>query len=413
MVGLTAVRVTDDTTSILDLRVRNRNVANDTTTRRVNPTPKDNLVLGSDATVRLLGSRVLLQYQGAFSLLANDISGGPITESQLDSLMDAAGYDRLGVDPASFSQYFIINQSLIPLDPRGLNSLAHLASASVREGTNILTAEWRSIGGSYYSLAYPALIRDRRGIRLRDSFSGLQGALALSGGFSTDEDNLDKVKPTTTTNTSLFANASWQKTPTAVSLVGSVQKGSRSNTLAKGKDGALDESTDAVSLGAGIPLGALRGYDHRLNLNVTAINRDDPSNPIVDSKDRYFIFGFEGETPSRQNRYNLMYGINTTELTTVASSKTTFGRLVGNVQALVAPRWTATLDGTYTTASSADQTAQGLDYARRELLGGAQFEWTEASFVTLTAGVVSYADQLVPTRNTRELVTRLTVHRSF
>lgn len=411
LVGLTAVRVTDDTTSIADLRVANGVGAS---TRRVNPTPKDNIVAGADATVRMLGSRVLLQYQAAGSLLANDITGGPITESQLDSIMDAAGYDRLGIDPSDYSKYFIINQSLIPLDPRGLTSLAHLATATIRAGTNILTAEWRSIGGSYYSLAYPALLRDRRGIRLRDSFVAAKGALAVTGGFETDDDNLDGVKPTTTTNSQIFGNASWQKSPGAVALLGSYRQGTRSNTLKQGQTGALDETSTAISLGAGIPVGELRGFTNRLNLNVTTINRDDPSNPAVDSQDRYVLFGVEGETSSRASRYNLMYGLNTTELSSVPGSKTNFGRLVGNVRWLVAPRWTATMDGTYSSASSDDRTAQfGLNYARRELLGGAQFEWTEASFVTLTAGVVSYADQLVPTRNTRELVTRLTVHRSF
>lgn len=411
LVGITAVRVTDDTASIADLRVAN-GVGG--ATRRVNPTPKDNLVVGTDATARLFGSRLLLQYQGAASLLANDITGGPMSKPQLDSIMEAAGADPIDLTPADYADYFIINQSMIPLDPRGLTNLAHLASASLRTGTNIASFEWRSIGGSYYSLAHPALLRDRRGIRIRDSFSALRGALAVTGGFETDEDNLDDVKPATTTNTGVFVSSSWQASPASVSLVGSVRAGSRSNDLPKGQTGALDESSNAVSVGAGIPIGALRGFRNRLNLNVTSIRRKDPQNPIVDSEDRYFLFGVQGETDSRARRFNLMYGINTTELTSVADSKTDYGRLVGNVRWLLAPRWTATLDGTYSTASTDDRTALvGLDYARRELLAGAQYDWTETSFVTLTAGVVKYADALLPTRNTTELLTRLTVHRAF
>lgn len=410
-IGLSAMRVTDDTASIDDLRVSTGVGA---ATRRVNPAPKDNVVVGSDVTLRLLQSRVLVQYQNAFSLLANDISGGPLSEAQLDSILDAADAGSLGIDPLDYADYFVINASLIPIDPRGGTSLAHMASASVRTGSNILTGEWRSIGGSYYSLAYPALIRDRRGIRIRDSFTALRGALAVSGGFETDEDNLDEAKPTTTTNTGIFTSASWQKTPTSASLVASLRQGTRKNDLSKGQTGALDESTNAVALAAGVPVAELRGYATRLNLSVTGVNRDDPFNAAVDSKDRYFVVGFEGETDARDNRFNLIYGLNSTELTSVASSKTSFHRVTGNLKYLVQPRWSATLDGTYTTAGSSDQVSSlALKYRRRELLAGGQFDWTPSSFVTLTAGVVSYADRLVPTRDTRELVSRLTVHRSF
>jgi hypothetical protein len=410
--GITAMRVTDDTTSIPDQRITG--ILG--TSRRVNPTPKDNVVAGTDLTVRLLGSRVLLQYENAFSLLANDITGGPLTKAELDALTSAAGFDELGVDPADFSDWFVINQSLIPLDPRGGSSVAHLATASVRAGTNIVAAEWRSIGGAYYSLAYPALLRDRTGIRIRDSFTALQGALAVTGGFETDKDNLERVKPATTTNSGIFAQASWQESPRALALVGSVRQGSRSNDLANGQTGAMDETTNAVSLGAGIPVTQLAGYATRLNLNVTAVNRDDVRNPAVDSKDRYFVVGLEGETDSRANRFNVAYGLNTTQLTSVATSKTHYHRVVGNFRYLVVPRFTATLDGTYTTASTPDAAANlawGLKYNRRELLAGGEFEWTAASFVRLTAGVVQYADEFVPTRDTRELVTRITVHRAF
>jgi hypothetical protein len=303
---------------------------------------------------------------------------------------------------------------MIPLDPRGRTSVAQQASASLRTGANIVTAEWRSIGGSYYTLAQPTVIRDRRGIRIRDSFTLLDDALAVSAGFETDEDNLDEVKPATTTTQHIFATASWQESPTAPTVVASLRTGSRSNDLASGEVGALDESSLGVSLGLGIPVDVFEGIRTRINTNVALVNRDDPSNTLVESRDRYILAGVQGETPSRSSVLSLMYGLNQTELVNVPNATTDFHRIVANGRHQVAPRWMATLDGTWTGARSPDAAAAaGLAYNRAELMGGAEFEWTAASFVTLLAGVVDYADQRAPGRDTREIVVRLRLHRDF
>ena len=408
-VGATVLRVRDDVASIPDLRI-----AESTTNQSVNSTPKDNVVLGTDVTLRLLGNRVLLRHDLAFSLFANDITGGALTEPQLDSILEAAGNRPLGIDPSAFEDYFIINASLIPLDPRGLTSLAQQASASVRAGTNILSAEWRSIGGSYYSLGYPALVRDRTGIRIRDSFTVLDNALSLSAGLERDKDNLADVKLNTTTSAGVFANASWQASPQSPTVVVSVRRQTRENGLAAGQSGALDEQSTTFSLGLGLPIGVFQGFRTRLNLNLATISRNDPANPTVESSDRYYLGGFQGSSVDRTSDFTLMYGLNTTELLAFTDAKTNFHRVVGNFRYLVRPQWTAMFDGTYTGARSPQTAAiDGLQYNRAEFLIGGQFEWTAASLVTLTAGLVSYADERFPTSNTREVVTRLRVHRAF
>lgn len=409
--GLTALRVKDDVESINDLRL---NLA-DGSSRPVNPSPKDNLVAGADATLRLIGGRVLLKYENAFSLLANDISGGPLTEAQLDEIMADAGQDALGINPEDFDQYFTLNASLIPLDPRGLSSLAHQAKASIRAGTNILTAEWRSIGGSYYTLAAPTLIRDRRGIRIRDAFTVLDDALAVAAGFETDEDNLDDVKPATTTTSSIFGTASWQASPTSATVVASLRRGTRKNDLPQGQEGAIDEQSLGLSLGLGIPVNVLDGFRTRLNLNLSTVNRDDPANLTSESRDRYYLAGIQTESNERTTALNVMYGINTSELLGFTDAKTDFHRLMANGRYLFAPRWTATLDGTWTSARSPDTAdpAFGLQYTRTELMGGAEWEWTAASFITLLAGVVNYSDERDPERDTREIMVRLRLHRAF
>jgi hypothetical protein len=402
--------VHDDVGSIEDLRVPGTLGS----TRRVNPAPRDNVVAGADAALRLLDGRLLLRYENAASLLTNDISGGPLTEEQLDSILADAGKDPIDVDPADYEDFFTVNASMIPLDPSGMTSVAHEASASLRTGTNIVTAEWRSIGGSYYTLAQPTVIRDRKGIRIRDSFTLLDDALAVSAGFETDEDNLDEVKPATTTTRNVFATASWQKSPTAPAVVASLRTGRRTNDLASGQVGAHDESSLGLSLGVGIPVDVFEGIRTRINTNLAVVNRADPSNPLVESRDRYVLTGVQGETPSRSSALSLMYGLNQTELVNVPNATTDFHRIVANGRHQLAPRWVATLDGTWTGARSPVAAgAAGLEYDRSELMGGAEFEWTAASFVTLLAGVVDYADGRVPGRDTQEIVVRLRVHRKF
>ena len=152
----------------------------------------------------------------------------------------------------------------------------------------------------------------------------------------------------------------------------------------------------------------------RVNLNVSVVNRDDPANPQSESRDRYILAGLQGETPDRASSFTLMYGLNTSQLVAFPDADTDFHRVTGNGLYLFRPRWTATLDGSYTTASSAGQASgMGLAYDRTELLAGAEFEWTPASFVTLLGGIVSYKDQIDPDRDTREIVVRLRVHRTF
>jgi hypothetical protein len=410
--GLTALRVRDDVASIPDLRTAPVGTAG--ATQSANQAPKDNLVTGLDLTLRFAGGKLLLQYDNAISLLANDITGGPLTEAELDQVMSASGNESIGVDPSSFERYFILNASLIPLDPRGLTNVAQQARASVRAGNHLLVGEWRSIGGSYYTLGYQALQRDRQGFRLRDSFSALSDALVMSLGFERDQDNLDDVKTATTTNSTIFGTANWQQSPNGLGLYATVRVGTRTNDLARGFDGALDEQTLSLSGGTSVPIGQFSGYNTRLSLNATIVDRDDPQNLLSGSKDLYLLGGLHAATEDEESTGSVLVGMNTSELTGVASSQVDIFRLAANGRHRLTTEWSATADGSYTVASSPDGAgASALDYNRIELLGGAEYEWRISTVVGLTVGMISYTDNLFPTRDTRELIARLRVSRAF
>jgi hypothetical protein len=98
-------------------------VRDDTSTSTYGSQPKDNLVIGPDILFALDNHRTELKASAAFSLLANDISGGAIKKADLDSAIGDVPFD-----PSKYKKFFILNTSLIPLDPSQLTSLAYQAS---------------------------------------------------------------------------------------------------------------------------------------------------------------------------------------------------------------------------------------------------------------------------------------------
>lgn len=410
--GATLMRVRDDVSSITDLRVQSFNGAEDT--RTANPPPKDNVVGGMDLTLRLMSGRLLLQYENAASLLANDISGGPLTQSGLDSLFDRYGRDRLEIDPSDYEDWFILNSSLVPLDPRSGSNIAHNARASLRAGTHQLAVEWRSVGGSYYSLGNSAMQRDIQGFRIRDSFTLLEDALVVSAAYEMDEDNLDNTRDATTKSTGAYGTLSWQKSRDALLVTASARVGSRSNDLAAGRFEARDESNHAFSGGVSVPLPEFKALRPRLTFNTSLIERTDAVNALGDTRDMYYLGGVQAESRNQLSQYALLFGINKAELTSQPSSNTDFRRILATVRHNFNERFTGLLDATGTDASSPTATnGLGLRYSRMELLGGGEYAHNAASILTLTGGLVSFDDERAPGNNTKEVLVRLRMSRTF
>lgn len=409
--GLTVMRVRDDAGSIPVLRTDP--AAADSGTFSASPAPRDNLVAGLDASLRLARGRIVLQYENAASLLARDISTRPRTQRELDSIFVAAGADPPGLDPERWDDFFILNASVLPLDPRGLTSTAHQARASVRAGGHQFSAEWRQVGMDYYTLGHPGLQRDWRGLRVRDSFSLLGDALFVTAGFEQDRDNLDGSAPATTRGRGGFATLTWQA-PRDVLVTGSLRLASRGNGLAQGTPGALDQSTVAATGGVAVPVGVLAAFRTRLSLNGTWVERSDPANPVSDTRDLYFLAGVQGETESRATSFSLLAGQNRSEFPGLPGGNTTFDRLTAAARRRLTDRWAVRFDGGITAARSpASATAPGPRYTRTEALGGGEFAWRPDALITLTAGVVDYTDRRVPGLDTRELVMRIRLSRAF
>ncbi len=144
--GLNLVKAKDDPQSI-----------------RYSTQPKDNIVFGPDLLLALDNHRIELKASAAFSLLANDISNGPMSKSDLDS-----SFGDIPFDPSQFERYFVLNTSLIPIDPTRLTSLAYQASFRFNYLGQSINAVYKSVGAEFHALANNYIRKDIAGFSIYD-----------------------------------------------------------------------------------------------------------------------------------------------------------------------------------------------------------------------------------------------------
>jgi len=160
-------------------------------------TPQDNLVLGSDFLLAFANHRIEFRAGAAYSLITEDILGGPLTKAEIDTLFP--DFD-LPIDPADFSDYLIINLSTKPLeDPRKGRSLAVNSSFRFNFLNNNLVVGYKRLGGEYVSLGNSFLRNNLRGFFFQDRFRLFRNKLYLNFGLENYDDNFDAVDENTPT----------------------------------------------------------------------------------------------------------------------------------------------------------------------------------------------------------------------
>ncbi len=172
--GLTLAKIRDDTSSI-----------------KSGYHPRDNLVLGPDVKLALLGGRLVFTGTAALSLLTQDISYGPSTTADIKRIFNSDA--ELPLDPADLAEILIINDSTIPLDPEARNSMAWLLNAQINQWGHAVNIGYRSIGDEYISLANPWLRRDLRGLYIQDRFRLYRNKLFLNLGYERYDDNFSRL----------------------------------------------------------------------------------------------------------------------------------------------------------------------------------------------------------------------------
>lgn len=415
--GITLMTARDDTLSVfedlLQTRADSLGVRRDTYS-----SPKDNLVAGVDLSIKAFKGRLSLRFDAAGSLLANDIRGGPISQSELDSLLIDAGQDpvELPFEPSKLEDWFIINESVIPIDPRELTSIATQFRGTLRLGGHTIGVRSRSIGGSYHTMGYSSLPRDRAGFRIQDSVRLFDNQLGVTVGWEKYDDNLDDKKPTTTGTSSLTLNLAWQKDATSPGFNAGFREYGRSNDETELASGAVDEVTSTYSAGAFMPVNLVSGMNSFLNFNVTAIGREDARNPLSGSNNNYYMVRLNNRFQNRPTEFSLTYGLNTSELTGIedVEALTSFHRFLLRGRHAFNQEWAGTADVIMTRAASEPEAGvYGLSYLKTEFTGGAEFRWKATSYASLRAGYISYVDYRRDGVDTSSLVLRFRITQAF
>ncbi|TFB12236.1 hypothetical protein E3V55_01365 [Candidatus Marinimicrobia bacterium MT.SAG.3] len=243
--------------------------------------PKDNMLLGTDLFYGIDNNRIILEGEAAFSLLARDITGGPFTKDNLDTLLDddfdgkIDGRD-IPIDPGDYEKIFILNQTMIPLDPRGLNSLTYNAGLKMSYFKNFLRANYRFVGSEYNSLANPFIRKDIKGFDISDRIRMINSKFIVSLRFERLENNLAEDKENTTTTTSFDGGISLYPGRDMPRISLNVRNIIRDNSVDTTRiddllgyiDRRLNNATVTSTFSIGYDVEAL-GLKHRLNLNVS------------------------------------------------------------------------------------------------------------------------------------------------
>ena len=305
----------------------------------IGKTPQDNMIMGSDLFLSFNNNRFILEGEVALSLLARDITGGPFTKVGLDTLLDEnqgfgfrddEPFDDYGIDgidgtgdtgegdgiyqvgepfddanndgirtrkdkpdgeisgveipfdPKDLERLFILNQSVIPLDPTGFNSLSYNAGFKFSYLRQFIRARYRYVGAEFNSLANPFIRKDIRGFDLSDRIRMLSNKMIVNVRYERLENNLASDKENTTVTTSFDGGLSIYPGKDLPRISLNIRDYERDNSIDTTGFNNLGLFEDKRELTSTITSTFSIGYDatafglkHNINLNISNSEKTD------------------------------------------------------------------------------------------------------------------------------------------
>ncbi|MCK4313027.1 MAG: hypothetical protein KAW88_09870 [Candidatus Cloacimonetes bacterium] len=165
-------------------------------------TPKDNIIVGTDFNLSLFKQRFVWGAEAAMSYYNSNIIDGAMSLEEIEEKLDQE--IDFPIDPAEFSDLFIVNEFIEPFTP-GWSNLAYKTFIRTFFCKNFLNISYTTIGSSLNSLSSNYLQKDARIISINDNINFLNNSLSLSLALNLISDNLYDEKDVTTKTTNYFA----------------------------------------------------------------------------------------------------------------------------------------------------------------------------------------------------------------
>lgn len=178
--------------------------------------PQENVALGSSFRFSPLPQRVDIFADAALSASNSDITGGSLSNEELNTLVDqkiSSGVYN------TFTKIMTLNQNLNPLYPLDMSSLAYRFGTNVNISTNYFRFEYLRQGQNYQSFGLAYYQPDVKGFRVFDRLRLLDNKLFLAASLERLDDNLNNSKDVitglnetisgTTTRTTFKGSVSW------------------------------------------------------------------------------------------------------------------------------------------------------------------------------------------------------------
>jgi hypothetical protein len=264
------------------------NSTDDTNSIKYGIRPRENAVFGSDLLVSLDNRRIEFNGQAAFSAINNDISGGSISDEDIDSLFKDNS-DMVRKIRNIFSNIITVNQYLIPLNMKHTPTLSYEGGMTLNYFNNNFRFTYLRHGASYESFGQSYIRTDVVGYNVSDRQRLIDNQLFLSGGYERLEDNTAKIKATTTTTTTANISVSYYPKINFPNLTVGYLLASNDNAFPLSNPLSINDKTNRIVFQIGKDLTYY--CRHNLTLNVSTSVRDDQTAANYDTRNLSLSLG--------------------------------------------------------------------------------------------------------------------------
>ena len=299
-------------------------------------TPEDNIVVGFDIGTVRDKKRLKLDFSWNFSMHNRDIWDGPMTFSQLDTIIDdtadgfiAQSYDADGnvstagidttqipFDPSSFQNLFIYNINTTPLVPFDyisakffpITTYVNMPSSAFHFRImgnyrySKFTMVYRQIGPEFVSLANPYLTTNIREFVFTNRLALIENKLLISATYKYKDDKILFIVKEPLKTKTLVASLTFMPGANAPSFVVNFQTIGKNNSKTElekigqeWQDFRQDSRTNNSFFSVTYPFSMGR-IKHNLNVNVNKIVNEDQL--AGDRKTDYFFQKSDSKTMS-------------------------------------------------------------------------------------------------------------------